>query len=148
MDDIETITDEGQQPEGEEPWCVKCREYTDYRRKWSTVPRSDMDGGIYSEVNETPHCIECSQPMHYLSNCRLLVWSVNSLMALGWSIALMVAYVLFEFSLVGISMLALFSLLCFALSRIPRKSRAILREWKRWKEEQGLKELIDQSPGK
>ena len=113
-------------------------------------PREAMDiyPGPDIPVRGGCHCIECSQPMHYLSNCRLLVWSVNSLMALGWSIALMVAYVLFEFSLVGISMLALFSLLCFALSRIPRKSRAILREWKRWKEEQGLKELIDQSPGK
>ena len=54
MDDIETITDEPEEPEDEEPWCLTCREYTDYRRKWSTVSRADTDGGTYSDVVETP----------------------------------------------------------------------------------------------
>ena len=33
MDDIETITDEPEEPEDEEPWCLTCREYTDYSQE-------------------------------------------------------------------------------------------------------------------
>ena len=54
----------------EEPWCSTCRSYTDYRRKWDAFPRANLDGGIYAENIESPHCIDCEQQMHYLSHCR------------------------------------------------------------------------------
>jgi len=146
MDDIETITDEPEEPEGEEPWCLTCREYTDYRRKWSTVSRADMDGGTYPDVVETPHCIDCQQPMHYLSSCRNLVWAVNSLACATWTIALVTTLSLFGLSQGSLLGLGLFSILCLGISRIPGKSRQALREWKKWKEEASLRELIDPNP--
>jgi hypothetical protein len=38
------------------------------------------------------------------------------------------------------------SISCFGISRIPRKSRHALGEWKKWKEETSFKELIDPNP--
>ena len=143
MDDIETITDEPEEPEDEEPWCLTCREYTDYRRKWSTVSRADTDGGTYSDVLETPHCIDCRQPMHYLQSCRNLVWAMNFLACVTWTLALAVTLSLFDLSSVTLMALALFTFLCLGISRIPGKSKQALREWKKWKEEESLRELID-----
>ena len=146
MDDIETITDEPEKSEGEEPWCLTCREYTDYRRKWSTVSRADMDGGTYSDVVETPHCIDCQEPMHYLGNCRNLVWAMNSLALLTWAVVLVATLSLFDLSTGSLLTLGLLSILCLGISRIPSKSRQTLREWRKWKEETSLKELIDPKP--
>ena len=146
MDDIETITDEPEEPEGEEPWCLTCREYTDYRRKWSTVSRADTDGGTYPDVVETPHCIDCQQPMHYLRSCRNLVWAMNSLACATWTIALVTTLSLFDLSPGSLLGLGLFSILCLGISRIPGKSRQTLSEWKKWKEEECFKELIDPNP--
>ncbi|MEK9634394.1 MAG: hypothetical protein VW622_11190, partial [Opitutae bacterium] len=140
MDDIETITDEPEEPEDEEPWCLTCREYTDYRRKWSTVSRADTDGGTYSDVVETPHCIDCRQPMHYLQSCRNLIWAMNSLACVTWALVLAVTLSLFDLSGGTLMALALFTLLCRGISRIPGKSRKALREWKKWKEEESLRE--------
>ena len=146
MDDIETITDEPEEPEGEEPWCLTCRGYTDYRRKWSTVSRADMDGGTYSDVVEKPHCIDCEQPLHYLRSCRALVWAMNSLACVTWTIALLATLSLFDLSSGSLLAFALFSILSLGISRMPHKSRKVLSEWKKWKEEESLKELIDQAP--
>ena len=143
MDDIETITDE---PEGEEPWCLTCRGYTDYRRKWSTVSRADMDGGTYPDVMETPHCIDCEQPVHYLRTCRNLVWAMNLLACATWTIALLATLSLFDISSGSLLAFALSSILCLGISRMPHKSRQVLREWKKWKEEESFKELIDPKP--
>ena len=38
--------------------------------KWDAFPRANLDGGIYAENIESPHCIDCEQQMHYLSHCR------------------------------------------------------------------------------
>lgn len=146
MDDIETITDEPEEPKGAEPWCLTCRGYTDYRRKWSTVSRADMDGGTYPDVVEIPHCIDCEQPMHYLRSCRALVWAMNFLACTIWTIALLATLSLFDISSGSLLAFALSSILCLGISRMPHKSRQVLREWKKWKEEESLKELIDQNP--
>ena len=146
MDDIETITDEPEAPEGKEPWCLTCRGYTDYRRKWATVSRADMDGGTYPDVVETPHCIDCEQAMHYLGSCRALVWSMNFLACAMWIIALLATLSLFDLSSGSLLAFALYSILCFGISRMPRKSSQVLREWKKWKEEESLKELIYPNP--
>ena len=139
MDEIETITDE---PEGEEPWCLTCREYTDYRRKQSTVSRADMDGGAYPEVSESPFCIDCQNSMHYLRTCRSLVWAMNLLACATWTIGLLTTVSLFGLSTGSLLAFGLFSIFCLGISRIPRKFRQVLREWRKWKEEEGLKELI------
>ena len=129
--------------EKEEPWCVVCREYTDYRRKWNTLPRANLDGGTYSENVESPHCVECENQMIYLSHCKLITgffW-VLGLLILGISLVCTVA--LFQLtwgSLIGFS---LFLLLSFAIICIPWKSRRYLAEWKVWKKEKGIKELTD-----
>ena len=146
MDEIETITDESEEPEGEEPWCLTCRDYSDYRRKWSTVSRADMDGGAYPEVVETPHCIDCGQPMLYIRSCRLILWSVNILAGGTWAIGLLATLSLFGISSGSLLAFGLFSVLCLAITRLPGKSRQVLREWKKWKEEESFKELIDQKP--
>ena len=146
MDDIETITDEPEEPEGEEPWCLTCRGYTDYRRRWATVPRADTDGGTYSDVVETPYCIDCEEPMHKIGTCRNLVWAMNSLACATWTIALLTTLTLFDLSAGSVLGFALSSLLCLGISRVPAKSRKVLRAWKRWKHEEALKELMDQIP--
>ena len=129
--------------EKEEPWCVVCREYTDYRSKWNTLPRANLDGGTYSENVESPHCVECENQMIYLNHCKLITrffW-VLGLLILGISLVSTVAlFRLSSGSLIGFS---LFLLLSFAIIRIPRKSRRCLAEWKVWKEEKGIKELTD-----
>ena len=127
----------------EEPWCVVCREYTDYRRKWNTLPRANLDGGTYSENVESPHCVECENPMIYLSHCKLITgffWVLGLLM-LGISLVSTVA--LFQLSWESLIGFSLFLLLSFAIIRIPRKSRRCLAEWKVWKKEKGIKELTD-----
>ena len=127
----------------EEPWCVVCREYTDYRRKWNTLPRANLDGGTYSENVESPHCVECENPMIYLSHCKLITgffW-VLGILILGISLVSTVA--LFQLSWESLIGFSLFLLLSFAIIRIPRKSRRCLAEWKVWKKEKGIKELTD-----
>lgn len=129
--------------EKEEPWCVVCREYTDYRRKWNTLPRANLDGGTYSENVESPHCVECENQMIYLSHCKLITgffW-VLGLLILG--ISLVCTLALFPLSWVSLIGFSLFLLLSFAIVRIPRKSRRCLAEWKVWKKEKGIKELTD-----
>ena len=71
-EEAEEIESLDPQEEKEEPWCVVCREYTDYRRKWNTLPRANLDGGTYSENVESPHCVECENQMIYLSHCKLI----------------------------------------------------------------------------
>ena len=129
--------------EKEEPWCVVCREYSDYRRKWSTLPRANLDGGTYSENVESPHCVECENQMIYLSHCKLITgffW-VLGLLILG--ISLVCTLALFPLSWGSLIGFSLFLLLSFAIVRIPRKSRRYLAEWKIWKKEKGIKELTD-----
>ena len=129
--------------EKEEPWCVVCREYTDYRRKWNTLPRANLDGGTYSENVESPHCVECENPMIYLSHCKLITrffW-VLGILILGISLVSTVA--LFQLSWGSLIGFSLFLLLSFAIICIPWKSRRYLAEWKVWKKEKGIKELTD-----
>jgi hypothetical protein len=63
-----------------------------------------------------------------------------------WTIALLATLSLFDISSGSLLAFALSSILCLGISRMPHKSRQVLREWKKWKEEESLKELIDQNP--
>ena len=126
----------------EEPWCETCHAFTDYRRKWDSIQRSDLDGGSYSENIEVPHCIECEQPMLLLSTCRKLVWSVNFLSIITWLIGLLCLMVLFDFSIGSVTGLILHAGFCYLISRLPQKSRLTLLSYKKTKKEESVKELL------
>ena len=139
---IEDLTPPETQDQVEEPWCATCHAFTDYRRKWDTIQRADLDGGSYSENFEIPHCIDCDKPMLLLSTCRKLVWSVNSLTILSWLIGLLGVLVLFGISIGSIIGLLLHGGFCYLTSRLPLKSRLTLQSYKKAKKEESLKELL------
>ena len=139
---IEDLTPDQSQNDEEEPWCATCHAFTDYRRKWDTIQRADLDGGSYSENFEIPHCIDCDKPMLLLSTCRKLVWSVNSLTIFAWLIGLLGVLVLFGFSLGSIVGLFIHGGFCYLTSRLPLKSRLTLQSYKIAKKEESLKELL------
>ena len=59
----------------EEPWCSTCLGFTDYRRKWDTVSRGDLDGGAYSEVLESPFA--CNAQVLCFSSPPAIDWSFD-----------------------------------------------------------------------
>ena len=139
---IEDLTPVQTPQEVEEPWCATCHAFTDYRRKWATYNRADLDGGSYSENIEVPHCIDCENPMFLISTCRKLVWSVNSLTILSWLIGLLGVLVLFGISFGSIIGLLIHGGFCYLTSRLPLKSRLTLKSYKKAKKEESLKELL------
>jgi len=128
--------------EDEEPWCATCHAFTDYRRKWDSIQRSDLDGGSYSENIEIPHCIECEQPMLLLSTCRKLLWSVNFLAITIWLVGLLSVLALFGFSLGSVTGLLLHAGFCYLISRLPQRSRLTLLSHKKTNKEESMKELL------
>jgi len=141
-EEIENLYSSDPPAKDEEPWCATCHAFTDYRRKWDTIQRADLDGGSYSENFEIPHCIDCDKPMLLLSTCRKLVWSVNSLTILVWLIGLLGVLVLFGISIGSIIGLLIHGGFCYLTSRLPLKSRLTLQSYKKAKKEEGLKELL------
>ena len=143
MDDqVQDLTTNESPENQEEPWCRICHDHTDYRRKWDTYNRADLDGGSYSEIVEIPHCIDCQNPMLLLSNCRKLCWAVNLLSSLVWLVGLISSIFLFRFNFGSIIGLIILSLLCFLLSRLPDKSRKTLSSFKKAQKEKSMKELL------
>jgi len=141
-EEIENLYSSDPPAKDEEPWCATCHAFTDYRRKWDTIQRADLDGGSYSENFEIPHCIDCDKPMLLLSTCRKLVWSVNSLTILVWLIGLLGVLVLFGISIGSIIGLLIQGGFCYLTSRLPLKSRLTLQSYKKAKKEESLKELL------
>ena len=141
VEDIESIDPH---PEREEPWCKSCHSHTDYRRKWGTVTRGDLDGRSYSEVYEIPHCIKCEKPMLFISSSRRLVYFVNALAILAWVIGFLCVTYLFEFGIASIFGLLVHAGICVLISRFPRQSRLTLSSWKRTKRDKALQELLKQ----
>jgi len=141
-EEIENLYSSDPPAKDEEPWCATCHAFTDYRRKWDTIQRADLDGGSYSENFEIPHCIDCDKPMLLLSTCRKLVWSVNSLTILVWLIGLLGVLVLFGISIGSIIGLLVHGGFCYLTSRLPLKSRLTLQSYKKAKKEESLKELL------
>ena len=45
----------------EEPWCSQCFAHSDYKRKWDSLSRANLDGDTYSEISETLHCLRFLQ---------------------------------------------------------------------------------------
>ena len=141
-EEVEDIESLDPPPTLEEPWCATCHAFTDYRRKWDTIQRSDLDGGSYSENIEVPYCIQCEQPMLLLSTCRKLVWSVSFLAIISWLIGLLSVFVLFGFSFGSFTGLLLHAGFCYLISRLPQKSRLTLLSYKKTKKEESVKELL------
>lgn len=126
----------------EEPWCSTCQGFTDYRRKWDSVSRGDLDGGAYSDLVESPYCIECGSPMLLLSNCKRLVRWTNLLTSTAFALAILSVWVLFGVNPASLFGLSVFGLLCFLTSRMPQKSRLALTSWKKAQKEENLKQLL------
>ena len=110
----------------EEPWCSTCSDFTDYRRKWTTVARADLDGGAYSENMEIPHCVTCGAVMQYLENCKRLVFSVRILVILFILLSTMVFFYLYDPSVFSLLCLSVCLLLANILNRLPVESRRAL----------------------
>ena len=111
--DVEDIESLDPPEEKEEPWCYTCHAFTDYRRKWDTFNRADMDGGFYSEIVEVPHCINCEHSMLLISTSRKLVWFVNFLALLTWGVGLLCVIILFEFSFSSFTGLLIHGCICY-----------------------------------
>ena len=140
--DIEDIEPLHASKDKEEPWCYTCHAFTDYRRKWDTFNRADLDGGSYSETVEVPHCINCDLSMLLVSTSKKLVWSVNFLALLTWVVGLLCVIILFEFTFRSFVGLFIHGCLCYLLSRLPKKSRLTLTSWKKAKKENAVRELL------
>ena len=110
----------------EKPWCSTCSDFTDYRRKWTTVARADLDGGAYSENMEIPHCVTCGSVMQYLENCKRLVFSVRILVILFILLSTMVFFYLYDPSVFSLLCLSVCLLVANVLNRLPVESRRAL----------------------
>jgi len=110
----------------EVPWCSSCAGFTDYRRKWTTVSRADLDGGAYSENIEIPHCVTCGSVMQYLKNCKRLVFGVRILLILFILLSAMVFFYLYDPSVFSLLCLSVCLLAANVLNRLPRESRRAL----------------------
>jgi len=111
----------------EEPWCSYCHHFTDYKRKWTTYPRADLDGGTYSEIIEVPHCVHCGSVMYDLSNCRKFIWGVRLFAYAFLIVVSLLNFFLFDITATGI----IIWFLCFGctilMCKLPVKSREALR---------------------
>ncbi len=128
----------------EEPWCSACHANTDYRRKWGTVTRGDLNGGAYSEIYEIPHCIACQRPMSMVSNSRRLVYAVNTVAVLTWAAGFLCVICLFGIGTKSLLGLLGHTSLCWLISRLPKESRKNLLSWKRAKRDAALQDLLKQ----
>ena len=126
----------------EEPWCSTCLGFTDYRRNWDTVSRGDLDGGAYSEVLESPFCVQCSSPMLFLSTCNRLVLWTNLATSFAFAMAMLSVWTLFGINSASMFGLGVFGLFCFLTSRIPQKSRLALVTWRKAQKEENLRKLL------
>ena len=110
----------------EEPWCSRCFSHTDYKRKWDSLLRANLDGGTYSEISESPYCVDCGEVMHYLSTCRVVVWVVRALCVLLLTALTLFCFLLFEPSLYSAITWSVGFLFIYFLSMSPRNSRRAL----------------------
>lgn len=142
QEDVEDIETLDLPEEKEEPWCYTCHAYTDYRRKWDTFNRADLDGGFYSEIVEVPHCIDCDHSMLLISTSRKLIWFVNFLALLTWGVGLLSVIILFDFTFGSCIGLFIHGCICYLFSRLPKKSKLTLTSWKKAKKEDAVRELL------
>jgi hypothetical protein len=111
----------------EEPWCSFCNNFTDYKRKWTTYPRSDLDGGTYSETVEVPHCVHCGSVMFDLGNCRKFVWGVRLFAYAFLIVVSLLNFFLFDITVTGVIIWFLSFGGTILMCKLPVKSREALR---------------------
>jgi len=116
--------------DGEEPWCSSCLAFTDYRRKWQSLQRADLDGGTYTENTEDPHCAVCGSRMFRLSDCRKLLWFVRLLVFLLMCLASLVCFYLFPPTQVSFLCWMLCLLVAWGGVRIPINARRALSTYR------------------
>jgi len=112
--------------DGDEPWCSTCLAFTDYRRKWQSLPRADLDGGTYTENTENTHCVDCGSRMYKLSNCRQVLLFVRLLAFLFMVLASLVCFYLFPPTPVSLLCWMLCLLAAWAFAQIPINARQAL----------------------
>ena len=122
----------------EEPWCSRCFSHTDYKRKWDSLPRANLDGGTYSEISESPYCVECGELMRYLSTCRAVVWIVRALCMILLTALTLFCFLLFEPSLYSAITWFVGFLFIYFLSKSPRSSRRALSTYRFYLEKKRL----------
>lgn len=110
-----------------EPWCSTCLGFTDYRRKWEGYPRSDLDGGCYSENIEIPHCIICGSAMHYLKACKQMVWGFRIISFLFFALSTLLCFVMFDLSSITLAIWLFSVLVVVLLCKLPASSRKALQ---------------------
>jgi len=117
----------------EEPWCSMCAGYTDYKRKWTSVARSDLDGGVYSENREIPHCVICGCVMQFLSIARVVTRICKVLSSLVAIISFMLCFYLFDLSAGTFSCWLICLLFAGLIWMLPYQSRMALRSQRNWR---------------
>ena len=125
----------------EEPWCSHCSGFTDYKRKWTAYQRADLNGGIYPENDDVPHCVSCGSMMHFLSSSRLLVWGCRFIGSTIFVLITLVCFFLFDYSLGVTTLWGTGIVAAILLSKLPIKSRKALTSYDLYVEKQKLSNL-------
>lgn len=133
-DEIFNILEESK----DEHWCLACNHFTDYRRKWTTVPRADLDGGVYSENFDIPHCIYCESEMLNLNDCKRLVWLIRLSVLMFVTVVTTLCFYLYDPSIetffIWIGLVGLSTL----VGKLPRKSKQAIKAASTYEKEQKL----------
>lgn len=125
-------------PVSKDPWCSECSGFTDFKRKWTSYSRANLDGGTYNENIETPHCVECGSPMQDLRTCRQLVWSFRLFALFFLILCTCFCFFFFNFSFwtVIVWLAGLFT--SFLIAKIPNSARNALFSHRIFQEKQKI----------
>lgn len=125
-------------PPQEEPWCSACSMFSDYKRKWTTYPRANLDGGTYSENIEIPHCIECGSTMHYLRSSKQLVRGFLIVAVIFLLLSTLILFLMYDLSIVTLSLWVFCTLVTILISKVPVASRRALATYSLYIEKQKI----------
>ncbi len=113
----------------EQPWCSNCSDFTDYRRKWTSVTRGDLDGGVYSENLEIPSCIICCSEMHFLKSSKMLVRFTKMISLLCIIISSLFCFYLFDATIASSLVWVLLVLLSVLILKLPKRANKALETY-------------------
>ena len=124
----------------EEPWCSNCSAFTNYRRRWTTVTRGDLDGGVYAENLEIPHCVICGSEMHFLKSSRRLVRFTEIISLLCIIISSLVCFYLYDATIGSYLSWVLMVMSSLLLLKLPKGAKKALKTHQLFiREQQNLK---------
>jgi len=110
----------------DQPWCSSCSDFTDYRRKWTSVTRGDLDGRVYAENLEIPSCIICGSEMHFLKSSKILVRFTKMISLLCIIISSLVCFYLFDATISSTLVWVLLVLLSVLILKLPKRAKKAL----------------------